>query len=111
MFVNLNHLEEKAETLEEKAETEEEKAETEEEKAETEEEKAETEEEKAETEEEKAETEEEKAEEIMKDQISKKEKEIWKKIINHFFGSNQKAKKLATENLVPGNQVYKEKLS
>jgi len=96
--------------------------EIEEEKVEIEEEKVEIEEEKVEIEEEKVEIEEEKVEiEIMKDQIEmietitkeiqiKRERGLDEDSQSYFWIKSEGQKKLATENLVPGNQVYKEKL-
>jgi len=85
--------------------------EIEEEKVEIEEEKVEIEEEKVEIEEEKVEIEEEKVEIITKGQIQiKREKDLDEDNQLYFWIKSEGEKKLATENLVPGNQVYKEKL-
>ena len=63
-------------------------------------------------EEEKTEVEEEKIESINKDQIQKikREKSLEEDNQSFFWIKSEGEKKLATENLVPGNQVYKEKL-
>ena len=77
-----------------------------------EEETREMEEEKIEIEEETIEMEEEKVESISKDQIQKikREKSLEEDNQSFFWIKSEGEKKLATENLVPGNQVYKEKL-
>ena len=103
--------EEKVEIEEEKVEIEEEKVEIEEEKVEIEEEKVEIEEEKVEIEEEKVEIEEEKVKEIMKGQIqTKRERSLEEDNQSFFWIKSDGERKLATKNLVPENQVYKEKL-
>ena len=63
-------------------------------------------------EEEKIEVEEEKIESTNKDQIQKikREKSLEEDNQSFFWIKSEGEKKLATENLVPGNQVYKEKL-
>jgi len=65
-----------------------------------------------EVEEEMIEVEEEMIEEIKKDQIQKikREKSLEEDNQSFFWIKSEGEKKLATENLVPGNQVYKEKL-